>query len=136
MLAALHMPSKQALILAALAAARFKRFQDPITLQLVPRSQGIMLNKQMYSKKSIQNMIDRGNARIPHSRRQMTNDEIRGYGLRPPVRRPSGSASATAAELRAFYERHLPIGAPVTISSRPRSRRMPRAPPSSPRNFL
>jgi len=51
-------------------------FQDPISLSNIKFEDGIQLNKQWYSKESLRTMIDTGNIRVPHSRRNITNTEI------------------------------------------------------------
>jgi hypothetical protein len=51
-------------------------FQDPISLGSVRYADGIELNKQWYSKESLRKMVDTGNVRVPHSRRNLTNSEI------------------------------------------------------------
>lgn len=50
-------------------------FDDPISLQKTKFPNGIELNKQWYSKKSLQTMIETGNSRVPHSRRNLTMNE-------------------------------------------------------------
>lgn len=65
--------SKRAL-LAGLAAAQFKRltFEDPITMQRVGRSRGILLNKQMYNARSLARSMQHGYSFVPHSVRPLT----------------------------------------------------------------
>lgn len=61
------------------AVQRFKLsvFEDPVSLQVVGRSRGIVLNKQMYNARSINKARTRGYPLVPHSRRALTNTEIK-----------------------------------------------------------
>lgn len=64
-------------MLASLAAAKFKglTFEDPISLQRVGRSRGVVLNKQIYNARGLKNTMESGYSLVPHSRRQLTRSE-------------------------------------------------------------
>lgn len=66
------------LAVAALAAARFKHgtFEDPITLQRVGKSRGVVLNKQMYDARAMREAMMKGHVKVPHSRRPLVNREV------------------------------------------------------------
>lgn len=86
------------------AANRFLglTFEDPISLQRVGRSRGIALNRQMYDHRSLRQLIARGNTRVPHSRRQLTQAEINGIMRDPKFldRNASNVAKALLKPLR------------------------------------
>jgi hypothetical protein len=52
-------------------------FEDPISFEKTKFTDGLLLNKQWYAKKSLQKMIETGNTRVPHSRRELTTVEKR-----------------------------------------------------------
>lgn len=53
-------------------------FTDPITLDDVPKHQGVRLNKQWYQKEALQKMLAAGlQPRVPHSRRALKTKNLR-----------------------------------------------------------
>lgn len=51
-------------------------FEDIVSLQDVPMSQGIMLNTKMYAKNTVRQLAAHGDRRVPHSRRRITDEEL------------------------------------------------------------
>lgn len=63
----------------ALAAAAFKRplfFTDPITMDRMLKSQGVLLNKAWYGANSMAKAIEKNIFTVPHSRRKLTKTEM------------------------------------------------------------
>ena len=54
-----------------------KTFQDPISLATMKKTDGVELNKVWYGKSGLREWIDSGKNTIPHSRRKLTDDEIK-----------------------------------------------------------
>ena len=54
-----------------------KTFQDPISLTTMKKTDGVELNKVWYGKSGLREWIDSGKNTIPHSRRKLTNAEIK-----------------------------------------------------------
>jgi hypothetical protein len=85
-------PATKVGMTAVKAALKFKRltFEDPISLQRVGRSRGIMLNTKLYNLDSLKELLKRNpHAKVPHSRQPIPN------------------------EARAIIHRHTPTGAGV-----------------------
>jgi hypothetical protein len=53
-----------------------KTFTDPISMNIVKKTDGIELNKTFYAKKGLRTWINSGKNTIPHTRRQFTDKEI------------------------------------------------------------
>ena len=70
------------------AAAAFlnRTFVDPITLSRVGKSRGVVMNKQMYDVRTMQELVRRGNYRVPHSRRRIAPSELWQFLNTPPRR--------------------------------------------------
>ena len=64
--------------LAGLAAVKFmgRTFEDPISLQRVGKSRGVVLNKQMYNARGLKKMVASGYKLVPHTRRRLSPAEV------------------------------------------------------------
>ena len=49
---------------------------DPVSLDLVPRKQHIVLNTKSYDRRGLQKWMDARHLTVPHSRRELTSREI------------------------------------------------------------
>ena len=87
-----------------------KTFEDPVSLQDVPMSEGLMLNKKMYAKESIRQLAARGMRGVPHSRRRMTEEELLA-AMDTPMDREG------AAEIRALVSMGVVAVAQDTIEA-------------------
>jgi hypothetical protein len=54
-----------------------KTFQDPISLATMKKTDGVELNKVWYGKSGLREWVDSGKNTIPHSRRKLTDAEIK-----------------------------------------------------------
>jgi hypothetical protein len=54
-----------------------KTFQDPISLTTMKKTDGVELNKVWYGKSGLREWVDSGKNTIPHSRRKLTDAEIK-----------------------------------------------------------
>lgn len=68
--------------LVANAVSKFKKglyFEDPITLETVPKSRGVLLNKKLYDREVLQKAVTDGRVfLVPHSRRPLEARNYRG----------------------------------------------------------
>ena len=56
-------------------------FTDPVTLEVHPQRDGVLLNKQWYHKDTMKQVAMHGNYRVPHSRRMLTLPERAALGI-------------------------------------------------------
>lgn len=54
-----------------------RTFQDPISLETMKKSDGVELNKVWYGKKGLRDWLNSGKNTIPHSRRALTDAELK-----------------------------------------------------------
>jgi hypothetical protein len=54
-----------------------RTFQDPISLETMKKSDGVELNKVWYGKQGLRDWLNSGKNTIPHSRRKLTDAEIK-----------------------------------------------------------
>lgn len=82
------------------AAKKFlaQLFNDPISMNRVGRSRGVVLNKQTYNARSLAQALNGGYNKVPHSRRPLTAREKN--KIISLAGRPAGARATAAAAPR------------------------------------